>query len=191
MEEFEIKFLEVNVPELEKKLVAIGAEKVGIYDYRRMLLDYPDFRLNKSHSWIRLRTNGKETTLAYKESIKNPDDSTGLKDLGMKEIEIIVDDYQKTYELMKALGFVIKREEKNKRIRYTKGSAVFDIDFWPFIPPYLEVESTSIQLAKNAASELGLDGEVGIISTAGAVYKKYGINKDEYSSITFEGMKKK
>lgn len=191
MEEFEIKFLEVDVPELEKKLKEIGALKVGEYDYSRMLLDYPDFRLNEKHSWIRLRTNGEKTTLAFKERIKNPDDSGGMKDLGMKEIEITVDDYQKTYELMKALGFVIKREEKNKRIRYTKGDVVFDIDIWPQIPPYLEIESNSLKKAEDAANKLDFDPKDGVICSAGKVYKKYGFNTDDYSSMTFDGFVKK
>ncbi len=191
MEEIEVKFLEVDVPELEKKLLSIGAEKIGEYDYSRMLLDYPDFRLNQSHSWLRLRTNGKETTLAYKARIDNPDDASGMKDLGMKEIEINVNDYQKTYELMKALGFVIKREEKNKRIRYQKGDVVFDIDLWPQIPPYLEIESDSIKKAEEGAAELGFDPKDGVICSAGKIYKKYGFDTNDYSSMTFAGFVKK
>jgi len=66
MEEFEIKFLEINVPELEKKLIQIGAKKIGEYDYVRAVFDYPVFRLDTNNGWIRLRTDGKETTLTYK-----------------------------------------------------------------------------------------------------------------------------
>ena len=183
MEEFEIKFLEVDVPKLEKKLLETGAEKIGEYDYSRMLLDYPDFRLNENHSWLRLRTNGKETTLAYKADIKDK--------LGVQEIEVVVDDYEKTYKLLKSLGLVVKREEKNKRIRYKKGEAVFDIDFWPGIPPYLEVEANSIKEAREAANELGFNGDKGLICSASAIYAKYGYNTQDYSSITFEGFVKK
>lgn len=191
MEEFEIKFLEVDVPELEKKLVSIGALKVGEFDYRRMLLDYPDFRLDANHSWLRLRTNGQETTLAFKERIKNPDDKEGTKDLGMKEVEIIVDDYPRTYELMKALGFVIKREEENKRIRYQKNDVVFDIDIWPQIPPYLEIESSSLQRTEEAGLELGFDPKDALICSASKIYKKYGFDLNDYTSMTFDAFVKK
>lgn len=191
MEEFEIKFLEVDVPELEKKLVAFGAKKVADYEYSRALFDYPDFRMNKVESWIRVRTDGKESTLTYKKIIKENPTDQGSKDVGMKEIEVKVEDYAKTCEIMKCIGMVIKREEKNKRTRYAKGDVVFDIDSWPFIPTYVEIESSSYEKAKDAARELGFDPEVGIIGTAATVYKKYGFNKDEYSHITFEGMIKK
>jgi len=189
MEEFEIKFLEVDVPELEKKLLKIGAKKVGEYDYSRVLMDYPDGHMKDVHSWIRLRTDGKEATLTYKQrlGVKSDDSS----DEGMKEIEVVVENFEKAFEILKAVGLIVIREEKNKRLRYAKGDTVFDIDFWPFIPPYIEIESNSLEKAKEMALELGFNPESGIIGTAGMVYKKYGFDKDEYSSITFEGMVKK
>ena len=191
MEEFEIKFLEVDVLELEKKLVKIGAKKAGEYDYIRVLMDYPDERLNKVEAWVRLRTDGKESTLTYKQRLGAGSDDGSVLDVGMKEIEVLVDSYEKTFEILKAIGLTVKREEKNKRIRYTRGDTVFDIDFWPFIPPYLEIESTSLEKAKESARELGFDPKDRYICTAKQVFFKYGIDKDEYSSITFEGMIKK
>jgi adenylate cyclase class 2 len=189
MEEFEIKFLEVNVPELEKKLLEIGAEKVDEYNYIRVLMDYPDERMKDVHSWIRIRTDGEETTLTYKQRLGVKPGH--LSDEGMKEIEVVVEDYEKTLQIMKALGLMVTREEKNKRLRYVKGDVVFDIDSWPSIPTYIEIESTSLEKAKDAARELGFNPDIGIIGTAGTVYKKYGFDKDEYSHITFEGMIKK
>ena len=191
MEEFEIKFLEVNVPELEKKLISIGAEKVGEYNYHRIIMDYPDKRLHADHSWIRLRTDGEKTTLTYKQAQMGEKKDRFIGHVGMKEIEIEVEGYEKTFELLKAIGLIVKMEEKNKRIRYRLQDITFDIDFWPEIPAYLEIESTSYEKVKNAANKLGFDSEKGIIGTAGTVYKKYGIDIDEYASITFEGFVKK
>lgn len=186
MEEYELKFLDVKIPILEKLLVSLGAQRVGEYDYHRVIMEDPEGEMKKKHSWIRLRTDGKETTLTYKQSIKE-----GEKNIGMKEIEVGVEDYEKTLELMKALGFSVWLEEKNKRLRYIKGDVVFDIDSWPGIPTYLEIESDSYEKVKQAASELGFDPEKGILGTAGSVYKHYGINIDDYSMISFEKMVKR
>jgi adenylate cyclase class 2 len=191
MEEFEIKFLEIDVPELEKKFVEIGAEKVGEYDYTRVIMDYSNFSLHENHSWIRLRTDGKETTLTYKQAMVSKSGDRFVGHVGMKEIEVGVEDYMKTLQLLKAIGLMVKTEEKNRRIRYKKENVIFDIDFWPQIPTYLEIESDSYEKVKNSAQELGFNPENGIIGTAGTVYKHYGINIDDYSSITFEGMIKK
>src|SRR3989338_8025252 len=105
MQEFEITYLDVDVPKLEKKLLEIGAEKVGAYNFRRALFDYPDLRMGKKDSWIRLRTDGSHTTLAFKSK-------TGEN---VKEIEVTVDSYEKTYALLLSVGFLAKREEENKR----------------------------------------------------------------------------
>ena len=191
MEEFELKFLEVDVSKLEKKLLQIGAKKIGILNYHRVNFDYPDLSMKKRHGWVRLRTDGKETTITYKENIKKKLNDGSEENIGAKEIEISVDDYNKALELLKAIGLVIKIEEKNKRIRYVKGDVTFDIDFWPFIPVYLEIESSSHKKAEKAAEELGFNPQDGIIGSAGSIYKKYGINIDDYSSITFERMIKK
>src|SRR3989344_1495395 len=130
MEEFEIKFLEVDVLELEKKLLTIGAEKVGEYHYQRALFDYSDLHLNKANSWLRLRTNGNEVTLSFKQRIGVKSHDGSIPDEGMKEIEIEVDDFNKMHQIFMSMGFVIKREVRNRRVTYKKGSTVFDIDFW-------------------------------------------------------------
>lgn len=191
MEEFEVKFLEVNVPELEKKLLEIGARKTSEYEYSRAIFDYQDLRMDKEGGWVRLRTDGKESTLTYKKRIGIKSNDGSVADDGMQEIEVIIDSYEKTHQLLKAIGLVVKIESKNKRVRYEKGDVTFDIDSWPQIPPYLEVESSSLEKVKNAANELGFDGKKGIICSAKQIYKKYRIDVDDYSSITFEGMTKK
>jgi len=191
MEEFEIKFLEVNVPELEEKLKAIGAEKVGEYNYRRMVFDYPDFRLDKNHGWIRVRTDGSETTLTYKERVGVKSHDAGIPDEGMKEVEVLVNSYENVCAILKSIGLVIKQEAMNRRIRYKKDDVEFDIDFWAQLPPYVEIESVSMQKVKNAARELGFKPEDGLVCSVKQVYKKYGINLDDYSFISPEKMVKK
>ncbi len=191
MEEFEIKFLEVDVPELEKKLLAIGAKKVGKYNYRRAMFDYPDWRLDKEHAWLRLRTDGKETTLTYKQRIGVRSKDGSIPDEGMKETEITVSDYQKTFQIMKSVGFIIKLEVESRRIRYEKDKVVFDIDFYPKIPPFVEIEADSLASVKATAWSLGFNPGEGLICSPTQVYNKYGIHLDEYSSITFEKFVKK
>ena len=191
MEEFEIKFLEIDVPELERKLLQIGAEKVGEFNYARTTFDYPDFRLDNKQAWVRLRTDGRETSLTYKERVGVKSNDGSIADDGMKEIEVVVDSYEKTCEIIKSMGFIVKGQQKNKRVRYMKNDVVFDIDSWPFIPPYLEIESTSLEKAKNAAKELDFNLEQSLMCSTHQVYKKYGFDVNDYSSITFGGMIKK
>ena len=61
--EIEERVLEINKEEVIKKLEELGAKKVGDWHQRRYVYDFMPKRENE---WIRLRNNGEETTLTYK-----------------------------------------------------------------------------------------------------------------------------
>ena len=62
--EIEARLLDVDVKSFIKKLDANNATKVG--DWLQIRNCY-DFNPVQENSWIRLRTNGEETTLTIKE----------------------------------------------------------------------------------------------------------------------------
>lgn len=188
MEEFEIKFLEVDIPQLEKKLIEIGAKKAGEYFYKRRHFDYPDLRLDKNHEWIRVRDEGNRIVLTHKKRI-NP--SQPIKDAVMNETEVEVDDFDKTCQILYAVGLEEKNYQENKRIRYKKADIEYDIDIWPKLPPYLEIEGKNIQSVEIAARELGFDPNEAVRYTAWHMYRDKGINLGDYQKITFDGFVKK
>jgi adenylate cyclase class 2 len=189
MEEIEAKFLDVDVEDLREKLKSLGAHLVGSYDYRRKLFDYPDYRLDNTHAWIRLRDEGEHVTLTYKERLGAGEGQFG--DLGMKEIEVIVSDFDQTESFLKAIGLIEKRYEENRRERWVWDGIVFDIDTWPLIPTYLEIEGSSWEAVEKAAFALGLSWETHMRSSANQVFKKYGLDNHDYSVITFDQQIKK
>jgi len=143
MEEIEVKFLNIDPEAIQKKFADIGAKKSGEYFYRRRVFDYPDWRLDKQGAWLRLRDEGDRITLSFKQrlGIKSHDGSES--DDGMEEVEIIVDDFDKTALLLVRIGFVEKHYAENKRIRWVKDEVEFDIDTFPELEPYLEIEARS------------------------------------------------
>jgi len=145
--EYEVRILEINKEEIIKKLESLGATKLGDWDQKRYVYD-----LNPKHEgkWIRLRTNGETTTLTYKFVEKDTIDGT-------KEIEIIVDDFKKTDELLNAIGFYHRGYQENKRIRYQLDGVEIDIDTWPMIPTYLELEANFEEEINNMIKKLGLE----------------------------------
>ena len=60
--EIEERILEINKEEVEKKLVELGAKKVGDWHQKRYVYDFNPVRENE---WIRLRDTGKSVTLTY------------------------------------------------------------------------------------------------------------------------------
>ena len=91
--EYEIRILEVNIKELETKLDSMGAIKTGEFHQKRYVYDLNPVEKGK---WIRLRTNGNKSTLTYKDIVSNTIDGT-------KEVEVVVDDFEKTNILLEKI----------------------------------------------------------------------------------------
>lgn len=190
-EEIEVVFLDVNKKEIEEKLKSIGAEKVGDIFYRHVSFDYPDYRLDKAHSWIRLRDEGDKIILAFKKRLGVTSGDGSTNDEGMEEVEVAVDDYEETKLFLHKVGFIEKHEAEKKRSRWKKGEAVFDIDTWPEIPTFIEIEADSWEGVDEATKLLGFDPEDRKICSVNQVYRMYGRNVNDYQVISFDGMIKK
>ena len=171
--EYEVKVLEIDVNLIKNKLNELNAIKLGDFFQKRYVYD---FNPKKDNSWIRLRNNGKESTLTIKEINSNKIDGTN-------EIEIKVDDFEKTNLLLEKLGFKAKSYQENKRISYLLNNVEIDIDFWPLIPPYLEIEGRSIEDVKTILNLLNLKNFTSINTKD--VYKKYNIDIDKIKELKF------
>ena len=184
MEEIEVKFLEVDILKLKEKLELNKAQFVGSFDYKRKVYDFEGLSLAKTrHAWVRLRDEGEKVTLAYKERIgigKN-----NLKDVGMKEVEVVVSDFNLTDQFLKSIGLVEKFYEENKRERYILDGVEIDIDTWPMIPTYVELEGSSWDHVKLVAQKLNFNWNENVRCSTMQIYEKYGINENDYSVITF------
>ena len=159
MEEIEIKYLDIDPEQLEKKLIELGAKKAGDYHYRRAVFDYPDFRLDAQASWLRLRDEGDKITLTFKQRLGVKEGSLSGDDTGMYEKEVVVSDFDTTREIILKIGLIEKMYQENKRTRYLLDGVECDIDTWPLIPTYLEVEGDSWKKVETVAEKLGFKKE--------------------------------
>ena len=185
MEEIEIKFLNIDKEALEKKLVSLGAKKIADYHYRRVVFDFPGFTLDKQGAWLRLRDEGEKITLTFKQRIGK--DIQGLaNDEGMYEKETIVGDFDATREILLKTGLIEKMYQENKRTRYVLDGVECDIDIWPLLEPYLEIESDSWDRVYSTAEKLGFKKGDAKIFTANQIYRLQGIDDRNYTKLTFD-----
>jgi len=190
MEEIEVKFLNIDIAAIEAKLKAIGAKKVFNRLYRRKVYDYPDLRLNQAGAWVRVRDEGDKVTLGFKQR-KEAGKDAGKNDAGMDEVELTVGDFDKTAQFLEKIGLVQKFYEENRRIRWLKDDIEFDIDHWPMLKPYLEIEASNWEDIDRGIALLDLDPKDKKIFSTFQVYQLEGINELEYDIITFEKTIKK
>ena len=142
-----------------------------------------DFIPKENNRWIRLRTNGDKTTLTIKSIVSSEIDGT-------KELEITVDDFSKTHLILKELGYVEKGYQENRRIQYSYDGVEIDIDFWPKIPAYLEIEGSSEDEVYKVVELLGFEKNDCTSRDVEGIFLDYGHNLDEIYNLKFEEERK-
>jgi len=173
--EYEVKILDINVKDIENKLKILGAKKLKVKNMRRYVYDVIP---KKENTWIRLRDTGEKTTLTIKEFTKDSIDGT-------REIELKVNDFDTAHELLKKLGFLEKAYQENKRISHLLNGVKIEIDSWPKIPPYLEIEGNSEEEVEKMIETLNFDKSQTTSMNVEQVYKKYNIDIHSFKKLKF------
>ena len=173
--EYEVKILNVDIDLVKKRLSELNAEFIKNRFMKRHVYDLIP---PKNNSWLRLRNDSDKITLTLKE----------IKDgsiEGTQELELEVKDFDLTHELLHKLGFISKSYQENRRITYKLKGAYIEIDSWPKIPPYIEVEGKNKEMVESIVKHLGFKmSDTTSISTQ-KVYKKYGIDISKLDKVTF------
>lgn len=184
--EIEGKWLNVDVEAVRQKLRDIGAELLQKERMMtRQVFDYPDKRLNKVDAWVRVRDEGDKRTLSYKMLL---DRSV----TGTKEITVVVDSFEETSKLLQAIGLESKSYQETKRESWKIGNTEIEIDTWPWIPSFVEIEAETEDELKRAAELLGFEySQVlhGSVETAyQAVYNVTDEEIDSWKKIKFSNV---
>ena len=174
--EYEIRILEINQDEMIKKLETLGATKKGEFEQKRYVYDLKPVQNGK---WIRLRTNGKNTTLAYKDIVSDTIDGT-------KEVEFEVSSIRDAEEFLNKIGFNYRSLQENKRIQYILEGVEIDIDTWPMIPTYMEIEGKSEEQILDMVKLLNIDESKVTTLNCDDIYKKfYNIDISKIKELRF------
>ncbi|MFJ7907610.1 class IV adenylate cyclase [Kitasatospora sp. NPDC096204] len=173
--EFEAKVLGIEPEAMRALLTGAGAEHLGDRFQRRYVYDIP----GRTGAWVRLRDTGTDVTLCVKEIHSDAID-------GVTETETTVGDFDATNTLLGKLGYKPKAYQENRRSSWRLGGAAVEIDHWPLIPPYLEIEGVSVEHVHATALTLGLSPEELTSENTTKVYRRYGIDIETIPRLTFE-----
>lgn len=175
--EYECRILNIDLEKFLSKLESLDAEDKGEKLQRRLVYDFYPVNLD---SWIRLRTNGDVTTLAIK-SLKRTDEF-GNTD----EEEVVVGDFDTTDRILERLGYHHRNYQENLRHSFKLGNVSIEIDSWPHIPTYVEVEGSSESEVLNALQILGVDFNQVTTKDVESIYREiYGIDLLSIKELRF------
>lgn len=174
--EHEAKVLDIDLEAVTALILSKGGERVGGTKLmRRYVYDITPGDMSK---WIRLRDTGSETTLCVKEIRSDAIDGT-------HELETVVGDFVATNELLALMGFTPKSYQENRRTSFTLDGARLELDEWPLIPPYLEIEADSREDVVRVAGLLGYDESQLTGENTMKVYARYGVDLESIRELQF------
>jgi len=174
--ELELRVLEIDHDKMCKKLESLGA--IFKFDALQQRYVY-DFIPKIANKWIRLRTDGIKTTLTIKELKSKTIDKT-------KELEIEVSDFEKTNEILEGLRFKNHGFQQNKRTRYILNGVEIDLDKWPMIPEYMEIEGDREEDIINCLNLLDIKKEDTVTLDVSSIYNYYGYDGEHLTDLNFE-----
>ncbi len=159
--EIEATFIEINKEQIRAQLKSLGAKLVIPETLmKRTIFD------TGPHSFARVRDEGICITMSYK-SI----DSLTLS--GTTEICLEVDNYDNAVALLQSCGLKPKASQEAYREEWKLDGVKFDIDTWPWLPTYLEIEGPSEAAVQAAATKLGLSMAEAHYGSADGIYQIY------------------
>ncbi len=170
--EQEIKVLDVDVSKLVENLEKIGAKKV--YDDVRTIITLDTKEntfLNQKDKLIRVTDEGNiKVTMHVNQS--NPE----IKE----EIKFKTSRLKETMDFFHQLELDPISEVSAKRISFELGKIDFDIDLFPTIPPFLEIDIKHLEeeniTVESLLEELGLRNNRVVVMGTEDIHKLYGID---------------
>lgn len=160
--EIEATFVEIDKDNVREKLKQAGAKLVRPEILMRRVV----FDTGARNSFTRVRDEGERIVVTYK--CHHDDTITGTE-----EINVEVNNYDDTVAILKASGLKVKAVQESYRESWVLDDTEIDIDTWPWIPSFIEIEGKTPDDVEKVASKLGFDVNEAIYNSVDEVYKLY------------------
>lgn len=164
--EYEARFSDLDIPAIRSALQAAGAHQVLPRTLHQRVI-FENEQTRATRSWLRLRTNGTRTTL----TLKRAEGTTPALE-SIRELETIVSDLDATREILEQIGLTAVRHQENYREEWQLEDVTCDLDEWPGLPAFLEIEGPSPERVRATAERLGLDFAVATFGSVDELYKE-------------------
>ncbi len=152
--ETESTILDIDAEAVKKKLGSLGAKKT-----RDTTLSVRWYRIQGTKEgedpwYLRIRSDSEGN---HEVTWKGRSDILGASRTH-KEINLIVSDPEKMGAFFEAIGLERYAYQEKKRVSFILKDWQFEIDYYPGMPPYLEIEGSSEEHVQEAIKLLGLKG---------------------------------
>lgn len=177
-EEIEVRFLEVDKDNLVAKLRELEAKELQDVMLEEIIFYDKALTWSDKGQRVRIRKSGDTVQLDFKKTV------TGILS---HEVELAISDIDAATLFLESIGLVAHRRQQKKRHSFRLGDVMIDIDTWPQLPTYVELEGDSEEALKNAAQQLGLDWRQVVLDDPRKIIKeRYNVPYDAIRYFMFD-----
>ena len=133
------------------------------------------------NKWIRLRKSNEKVEL----TVKHIFEKSSKKIQKVREIEINVSDLDETNKLLESIGIVRRNYQEKVRYSYKYKTAEIEIDLWPMLEAYMEIECDDEKIIDEIIKKLEFDSKEIVSLNTEQLYKRKNINILEISDLKF------
>jgi adenylate cyclase class 2 len=161
--EYEATFTQINKDQMRQKLKDLGAKLIKPEFLMKRVVFHPPQEIKDG--WMRVRDEGDKITLSLKIV-------AGKKITDQKEIELVIDDFNKGCKFLEAIGARRKSFQETKREHWHYDSCEITIDTWPGLQPFVEIESDNEKIVKEVSEKLGFNWQDALFCATDEIYEK-------------------
>lgn len=173
--EIEIKILNINPRKLRAVIKRLGGGQILRPTLMRELY-FESPAKDRVYSSFRLRSEGKKNVLTLK--IKKLDKRFEIRD----EYEVVVDNFNMTKNILELAGFKVFRNREKKRESFRVGKIRIEIDTYPGMNPYAEIESENKSDIEKFLNQIDFSLTYATKKTATEIIRDTGLDPD---NLTF------
>lgn len=169
--EIEVKILNIDPKKLGNTIKKLGGKKIlHPTILRELYFESPSKK--RMYSSFRLRSEGKENLLTLK--VRKEDKLFEMRN----EYEIVVSSFDVTQKILELAGFKVFRQREKIRESYQLGTIRIEIDTYPGMKSYAEIEATNKNVIKQFIKKIGFSFQYTTKKTATEVIRSAGLNPD-------------
>lgn len=174
-QEIEVKFSPIIITDMQKRLEKAGASLKNPMRLMRRKVYGGEANPGMDCTYGRVRDEGDTITMSAKYSAKNNSITS------QREAQITVGDFENATQVLECFGLVATDYQENRRETWElEDGTLVELEEWPGLPPYLEIEGSSVEALKHAATLLNLEWKNHLtVPTDGLYMSHYGISAEE------------
>lgn len=172
---------EMKLKEIKNLLSLKNQEILEKFESSKTFNNIIEEALINPNKWIRLRKSNDKVELTVKHIYQKSKD----KIQKVKEYEIAVSDFDETNKILTSIGIIRRNYQEKIRYSFQYKNADIEIDIWPHLDPYMEIECDDENTILEILKELQFENKEIVSVNTEQLYKRKNIDVLKISDLKF------